>query len=87
MVKQIKLLKNHSYFLEPVDCQWSEWIIPTCSATCGKGYREKIRTKIVKEKDGGVCSGKDVENEYCNQKECLGITDLQNIDRFLLCLY
>ena len=59
-----------------MDCKWSQWTISPCSATCGKASREKVRTKIVKEKDGGVCPGQDVEKDYCNQKECTGIINL-----------
>ena len=32
-----------------MDCKWSKWTISPCSATCGKGSREKVRTKIVEE--------------------------------------
>ena len=71
-------------FEVPVDCHWSGWTISPCSTTCGKGYREKIRTKIVAEKDGGVCNGEDVEEEYCNQNKCLGIYIFTVSTRFYL---
>ena len=65
--------KNNYDFPATVDCQWSEWTVAPCSETCGKGHRKKVRTKIVEENNGGICRGKDVEKEYCNLKECLGI--------------
>ena len=68
----------------PVDCQWSEWTITPCSASCGKGYREKIRSKTVEEKDGGVCSGENVEKAYCNHKECIGIYIVKKIDKIFI---
>ena len=55
-----------------MDCQWSEWKISPCSATCGRGNRKKIRTKIVEDNNWGTCSGEDMETEYCNLKECIG---------------
>ena len=42
----------------------------TCSATCGKGNREKFRSKIVEEINGGVCSGDSETTEDCNERDC-----------------
>ena len=53
-----------------VDCEWSEWNLGTCSATCGKGNREKFRSKIVEEINGGNCSGDSEATEDCNEKDC-----------------
>ena len=44
----------------------------TCSTTCGKGNREKFRSKIVEEINGGACSGDSEATEDCNEKDCPG---------------
>ena len=55
-----------------VNCEWSDWNMGTCSATCGKGNREKFRSKIVEEINGGACSGDSEATEDCNEKDCPG---------------
>ena len=55
-----------------VDCQWSEWNLGECSATCGNGTRTKTRTKKVEEQNGRNCSGATNETDTCNIKTCPG---------------
>ena len=53
---------------------WSTWEIGQCTATCGKGNRQKNRKKLLEEKDGGICRGDYHEIEDCNMKKCPGTT-------------
>ena len=56
----------------PIDCKWSEygdWA--QCSATCGKGMRERTRTVVQEASNGGAeCSGSDKESEDCTGTPC-----------------
>ena len=54
----------------PVDCEWQEWQYGECSVTCGEGTRRKTRSKNVDERDGGVCIGKPIVIEECNEGNC-----------------
>ena len=66
----------HLYlFYDIVDCEWNEWIIGTCSSSCGGGLRTNTRSKIVSaEHDGEDCNGTTSITESCNVKECPGNT-------------
>ena len=55
-----------------VDCQWGEWKLGECSATCGNGTRTNTRTKLTEEQNGGTCSGSTNETETCNVQNCPG---------------
>ena len=57
-----------SYLL--VNCQWSSWQTGQCPKTCGEGTRTNTRTKTVKEKFGGVCSGSSYIMESCFLQKC-----------------
>ena len=53
-----------------IDCEWNEWQIGGCTASCGKGYRTKSRTKKVEEANGGTCDGESTEHELCTSAPC-----------------
>ena len=54
-------------------CKWSEnWVLGKCSAECGIGTRIDTRKKLVKEANGGTCSGLGFRTERCKIKECPG---------------
>ena len=56
----------------PIDCEWSEWEIGSCSKPCGGGYRINTRTKKVNEANGGKCDGLTTKQEDCNMQVCGG---------------
>ena len=55
-----------------VHCQWSAWIVGSCSKSCGGGQQTKQRTKLVTESDDGKCSGQSSVTESCNTISCNG---------------
>ena len=58
---------------EPVDCVWSPWSKwSACSKSCGGGKRTKTRQKLIKEKNGGSCSGQSKSTVTCNKQNCPG---------------
>ena len=65
---------NTKATIEPsyiVDCEWSDWIIGTCSETCGGGTRTNIRTEKVASANGGMdCQGPSTVEETCNIHDC-----------------
>ena len=57
-----------------VDCQWNDWTIGTCSATCGDGTRTNTRTEKVFAAHGGEeCNGPASIQESCNIQVCPGV--------------
>ena len=61
------------FCVEPIHCEWDDWIIGECSQTCGTGTRVNTRTKKVLEEYGGTCSGQASKTEECNTNPCPGI--------------
>ena len=60
-----------------VDCQWNDWTIGTCSATCGDGTRTNTRTEKVFAAYGGEeCNGPASIQEGCNIQVCPGMKPL-----------
>ena len=60
-----------------VDCQWNDWTIGTCSATCGDGTRTNTRTEKVFAAYGGEeCNGPASIQESCNIQVCPGMKPL-----------
>ena len=60
-----------------VDCQWNDWTIGTCSATCGDGTRTNTRTKKAFAAYGGEeCNGPAYIQESCNIQACPGMKPL-----------
>ena len=58
----IKLIEN---------CEWNDWQLGDCSATCGGGTRVDIRTKAKVEAHGGTCDDNENEREVdCNTEDC-----------------
>ena len=57
-----------------VDCQFSEWSLGSCNATCGlSAFRAKTREVLSRASDGGKeCDGDITINENCNLKPCPG---------------
>ena len=53
-----------------VDCQWSNWTYGECSELCGEGTKNKTRTVIEVERNGGSCIGNFWELEECNNVAC-----------------
>ena len=58
--------------LDPIDCEWGEWIAGQCSKSCNTGIRNSTRTKTVNEMYNGQCVGNDTFQEDCNIQECPG---------------
>ena len=64
---------NCGLFYDIVDCEWNEWIIGTCSSSCGGGTRTNTRSKNVSaEYEGDECEGTTSITESCNVQECPG---------------
>ena len=59
-----------NYILIIGSCIWGAWQDGVCSATCGGGNMLKTRTKILEEKNGGVCEGNDTMIGTCNTQSC-----------------
>ena len=55
-----------------VHCVWDNWVAGNCSAECGTGTRTNTRVKLVKESNGGTCTGNFTETLQCKDKECPG---------------
>ena len=62
-----------------VDCTWNQWVLGTCSASCGIGTRTDTRTKSVDEESGGICIGESSRVEVCNAGTCLTPGIIENI--------
>ena len=52
------------------DCGWSEWVTGNCSVSCGHGAKNRTRTKIITEINGGKCIGDSIAIEHCKEKDC-----------------
>ena len=73
----------------PVDCQWSDWSVSECTASCGGGTLTKERTSQLSKEildETPSCMHKLVLVESCNTQECPGklnrtfeIQDMNNI--------
>ena len=56
-----------------VHCEWDDWIIGTCSSSCGGGTRHNTRSRNVSaEHEGDECDGITSITESCNTEECPG---------------
>ena len=60
-----------------VQCEWGTWQTGPCSATCGEGTRQKKRSKLSQERNGGKCEGESFELETCNNETCTGMLLIQ----------
>ena len=56
----------------PIDCQWGNWEIGTCSKSNGGCTRTKSRTMSSKDANGGQCDGQQTAQEDCNANDCIG---------------
>ena len=57
----------------PVDCEWGEWMIGECSASCGGGHRRRTRSPKIEANSGGWdCSGPSTSMDSCTLRECPG---------------
>uniref|UniRef100_A0A7S4QQI0 Spondin-like TSP1 domain-containing protein n=1 Tax=Alexandrium monilatum TaxID=311494 RepID=A0A7S4QQI0_9DINO len=55
----------------PVNCKFDEWDNwGTCSATCGGGKHERVRSTIPAQFGGAPCHGKRTEEKTCNTDVC-----------------
>merc|ERR1712106_142383 len=66
--------------LLPMNCLWSPWSDWTeCSTSCGAGKKERQRSVVIPEKNGGACLGKDLEfvecSEECNDEDGKDVTE------------
>jgi len=56
--------------LLPTACLWSPWSDWTaCSSSCGAGKKERQRSVVLLEKNGGACPGRSKEFVEC-EEEC-----------------
>ena len=62
----------------PIDCEWTDWEMGSCSKSCDGGTRTKIRTKQRQETNGGKCDGLSTAQEACNTEGCLGMRKFHN---------
>ena len=56
-----------------VDCVWDAWVNGACSARCGHGTQTNNRTKLIKEANGGNCTGESTKVVACLGVECPGM--------------
>ncbi|XP_033830993.1 adhesion G protein-coupled receptor B1-like [Periophthalmus magnuspinnatus] len=55
----------------PVDGAWDEWAPwSLCSSTCGRGYRDRVRTCKQPENGGEPCRGPTRQTKFCNIAVC-----------------
>ncbi|XP_030203878.1 adhesion G protein-coupled receptor B1 [Gadus morhua] len=55
----------------PVDGAWDEWAPwSLCSSTCGRGFRERLRSCKQPEHGGEPCTGPKKQTKYCNIAIC-----------------
>jgi hypothetical protein len=57
-----------------VNCEWTEWFVEKCTATCGTAAtRKKTRKiKVLAANGGDECNGKDQIQEPCKLHNCRG---------------
>ena len=56
-----------------VDCEWDDWVVSSCNATCGGGWIVKTRTEASSELNGGMpCNGSSTVTISCNEHDCPG---------------
>lgn len=71
VAKGIFTRKGKMAFIDPSKCEWTEWNIGSCSATCGEGSRWKQRVSKAKEGQVVDCDGEiQKEREVCKLIEC-----------------
>uniref|UniRef100_A0A8C6WID1 Adhesion G protein-coupled receptor B1b n=1 Tax=Neogobius melanostomus TaxID=47308 RepID=A0A8C6WID1_9GOBI len=55
----------------PVDGAWDDWAPwSLCSSTCGRGYRDRVRTCRQPENGGTPCRGPTRQTKFCNIAVC-----------------
>ncbi|XP_030644858.1 adhesion G protein-coupled receptor B1-like [Chanos chanos] len=55
----------------PVDGAWDEWAPwSLCSSTCGRGYRDRVRTCKQPQHGGEPCRGPAKQTKFCNIAVC-----------------
>ena len=63
-----------------MNCTWSSWgNYSACPVTCGGGTQTRTRTKLVVEKNGGICSGLSYQERQCNTEPCPGILHTKSL--------
>ena len=75
-------------YVHIVHCDWNEWVIGTCSKSCGGGIRIDTRTESVSAKHGGdKCEGPSSMEVSCNDQECPGKKYMGNVSEInhLIC--
>lgn len=66
-------IHQHILYVLAINCQWNSWTFTdSCSKSCNGGTRTKVRTKLIPETNGGICSGESYETEKCNTQDCPG---------------
>ena len=71
-MKLIFFQNTMNKFSLAVDCQWSDWTYGECSELCGVGTKNKTRTVLEVERNGGYCIGNSSELEECNNNVACG---------------
>ena len=77
---------NSFYIIDaPIDCEWTNWEIGSCSKECEGGTRTNTRVKKVTDSNGGNCDGESTVQESCNEQDCPGMLNaLQSFPRIVL---
>ena len=65
---------THFFKLNIVDCQWSPWSDPGCSAKCGATLNKTLTRKVEQKAayGGKQCIGNPEKIVNCGLKECPG---------------
>ena len=70
-LKRNYFIPNFLIDAQAVHCEWGEWVVGECSATCGEGLRTDVREQVVSAKNGGIeCAGEASITERCHAGDC-----------------
>lgn len=59
--------------MSAVNGSWDEWAPwSLCSSTCGRGYRDRVRTCKEPRNGGSPCRGPTKQTKFCNIAVCPG---------------
>lgn len=61
------------FMMYAVNGSWDEWAPwSLCSSTCGRGYRDRVRTCKQPRHGGAPCRGPTKQTKFCNIAVCPG---------------
>ena len=71
---QVNFPHKRNFLLIKVNCEWTEWYVGKCTATCGVGAtRTRTRKiKVLAANGGDECSSKNQIIEPCHLHKCRG---------------